>query len=263
MRQYMFDFEHIVKELSAPVLTGESPPAHDEMIYLIVNQTYELWLKEILNEATYLQILLTNDDSKAAARSAHRVIKIFNVLVSQMDLVESMSLQDLVSYGDNMEIACAFRPVQIRQLEFLMGQRNKGTLERFRKGTEAREILEALFEGPSLWDYLLSHLTHFGYEVPAHCLDEHRCSPIVPCGALQEMLKGIYSENASLADLFDTLIELDSIFQQWRYRHARMVERVLRAETGTSLHPTAAFLNTTLPTPLFPDLWAIRDQLSD
>lgn len=261
MVQPNISFETIVKQLGDANVAKDAL-AHEEMVYLIVNQTYELWLKEVLHEATFFQVLLANDNTAEAAMTARRVSKILGVLLSQMDLVETMSSAELAKFGEVLEAGNAFRPIYVRQLEFLVGHRQLQVLERFRRGTQNREVLEALFDAPSLWDSFLLHVTHFGYEIPSECLQEYRTTPIVPCEELQALLKKAYKENRQLASLFDALIELDGVFQNWRSRHVRMVERVLTAETDGYPPLTVGFLKNTLPRPLFPDLWAIREELS-
>ncbi len=261
MAQPNINYEAIIKQLSNTDVSQDAL-AHEEMVYLIVNQTYELWFKEVLHEATFFQVLLASDNTAQATMTARRVSKILGVLMSQLDLVETMSTAELSKFGEVLEAGNAFRPIYVRQLEFLVGHRQLQILERFRKGTQNREVLEALFDAPSLWDSILLHLTHFGFDVPAECLQEYRTGPVIPCEQLQSLLREIHAKDPTLASLLDALVELDEVFQNWRYRHVRMVERVLTAETEGYPHPTVSFLKNTLSTPLFPDLWAIRGQIS-
>jgi tryptophan 2,3-dioxygenase len=238
-----------------------SGPEHDELLFIVIHQVYELWFKELLHELDRVITLLTNDDSHRAQHTLKRVLTILKVLVAQLDILETMTPLEFLSFRSRLEAASGFQSDQFRQIEFLLGAKRRDAIDRFAAGTRARKALQRRFEAPTLWDAFLQYLSREGYAVPRSHLDRDVTGAIDPHADIQELLVSVYRSDPKNAELCERLVDLDEGFQEWRYRHVKMVERTIGAKTGTGGSPGAAYLRTTLGTNLFPDLWEIRGRL--
>jgi tryptophan 2,3-dioxygenase len=146
-------------------------------------------------------------------------------------------------------------------LEFALGLKRKPSLLHYPEASEARRRLEARYDQPALWDYFLEFLVREGYRVPPDLLNRDVTRPVRPSPELQQILVEIYREKPLITELCENLVDFDEGFQEWRYRHVKMVERTIGAKRGTGGSVGVEYLKTTLFQPVFPDLWAIRTQL--
>ena len=243
--------------LQQPRSNGE----HDELLFIVIHQVYELWFKQILHELDRAAVSLEADDADQAAHTLKRVLTILKVLVSQLDILETMTPLEFQSFRARLEAASGFQSDQFRQLEFLLGRKSPRTLARFHEGSRARQALEARFAAPTLWDAFLHYLGREGYPIPADQAGRDVTQPVEPSDALQETLIGLYRGDARNRGLCERFVDLDEGIQEWRYRHVKMVERTIGTKPGTGGSSGAAYLRSTLMPPLFPDLWAIRARL--
>lgn len=236
-------------------------PEHDEMLFIVIHQVYELWFKEILHELDYVQRLLDANETHRAGHTLKRILTILKVLVAQLDILETMTPLEFQSFRARLEASSGFQSDQFRQLEFTLGRRHSSALERFAKDSRAHAALTARLAAPSLWHGFLSYLEREGYPVPREVLDVDLAAPIEPSPALQDVLVRVYKTDPKNSEMCERLVDLDEGVQEWRYRHMKMVERTIGIKPGTGGSAGAAYLRTTLMTPAFPDLWAIRAQL--
>lgn len=241
--------------LQAPA-SGE----HDETLFIIVHQVYELWFKEILHELDHLTALLDQGELPRAQHTFKRVLTILKVLVAQLDVLETMTPLEFLSFRERLAQASGFQSDQFRQLEFLLGKKSTAAVERFAPGTRARAALEKRLASPTLWDAFLHYLGREGYAVPEASLKRDVVEAVAPSAAVQEVLVDVYRNDPKNADLCERLVDLDEGMQEWRYRHVKMVERTLGVKMGTGGSSGAGYLRTTLE-PLFKDLWEIRSKL--
>lgn len=235
-------------------------PEHDEMLFIVIHQVYELWFKEMLHELDHLKSLLDRDDQPRAMHTLKRILKILKVLVVQIDILETMTPLEFLAFRDHLESASGFQSYQFRELEFALGLKDRQVLDRFPEGSEARGRLEARFRQMSLWDAFMRHLARLGCPVPRDFLTRDVTQPVEASRENQEILIAIYRSNANLGCVCELLVDLDEGLQEWRYRHLKMVERTIGAKKGTGGSSGAAYLSTTLVRPVFPDLWAIRSE---
>ncbi|MCM2270802.1 MAG: tryptophan 2,3-dioxygenase family protein [Thermoanaerobaculia bacterium] len=246
------------------VLSSQRPhsegPEHDEMLFIVIHQVYELWFKQMLHELDHLVARLDADDLAAATATLQRVLTILKVQVAQIDILETMSPVSFLSFRSRLEAASGFQSPQFRELEFLLGARD-GRMLRHHEGTPALARLADRLAAPSLWDAFVAFLGRAGFEVPAELQERDRSLPNPECEALHASLVAIYRTRPELAQLCERLVDLDEGIQEWRYRHVKMVERTIGTKSGTGGSAGAAYLRTTLFKPLFPDLWAIRAEL--
>ncbi len=238
-----------------------SGPEHDEMLFIIIHQVYELWFKEVLHEVAHLQRALEGGDEATALATLKRVLTILKTLVGQVDVLETMTPMSFASFRSRLESASGFQSAQFRELEFMLGSKKRRSLDDHPEGSRGRLALEALYEQPTLWDSFLRFLTLKGYSVPTALLERDVRTPIEPSEEVQKTLLEIYRGDHILVMLCERFVDLDEGLQEWRYRHVKMVERTIGTKTGTGGSPGAAYLRTTLHRPLFPDLWAIRADL--
>lgn len=232
---------------------------HDEMLFIIIHQSYELWFKQLLHEVDYLCRMLGRDDLSRAGHTIHRVLTILKMLVAKIDILETMTPLEFLGFRERLEQGSGFQSAQFREFEFLLGKRSEEMLRHFPSSSEAARRLEKRFREPSLWDVFLAYLARRGFPIPKRCLDRDVTKPIVPDRDVQRVLVEIYREGKDLMEFCERLVDLDEGLQEWRYRHVKMVERTIGAKPGTGGTSGAAYLRTTLMQPLYPDLWAIRD----
>jgi tryptophan 2,3-dioxygenase len=236
-------------------------PEHDELLFIVIHQVYELWFKEILHEIDRVKALLEAGDPHRAQHTLKRVLTILKVLVAQLDILETMTPLEFLSFRERLEAASGFQSDQFRQLEFALGRKSRHAIERFASGTRARQALERRFGESTLWDAFLGYLTREGYAVPAAALTRDVTAAVEPSPELQDILIEIYRKDPKNSEICERLVDLDEGVQEWRYRHVKMVERTIGVKPGTGGSAGAAYLHSTIGSPLFPDLWGIRSHL--
>lgn len=244
--------------LQAPLSDG---PEHDEMLFIVIHQVYELWFKEVLHELDYLEQLLAKKDEARAQHTFKRVLTILKVMVAQIDILETMTPLEFLSFRDRLESGSGFQSAQFRELEFRLGRKNLKALERCEPGTEPRKRLERRLAAPTLWDSFIRYLSASGVAIPKAQLERDVTQPIEPSPEVRQALVQVYRSKSGLAGLCERLVDLDEGLMEWRYRHVKMVQRTIGTRTGTGGSAGAEYLMSTLNQPLFPDLWAIRAEL--
>jgi len=224
-------------------------PEHDETLFIIIHQVYELWFKQMLHELDYI-VAMMNDDKLAGARHhLKRVLKVLKTLVGQIDVLETMTPAEFASFRSFLANASGFQSAQFRELEFLLGVKDRVQLDWF-TGDEG-ERLARRHEQPTLWDAFVGVMSRAGFGIPDEVLSRDVRQPIVENAAVQQTIIEHYADEG-FAGLCETLTDLDEGMQEWRYRHVMMVRRTIGTKHG------ASYLATTLFKPAFPDLWAIR-----
>jgi tryptophan 2,3-dioxygenase len=182
-------------------------------------------------------------------------------MVAQLDILETMTPLEFLSFRERLDAASGFQSDQFRQIEFLLGMKSAHAIERFAAGGRARTALEARYRAATLWDAFLRYLSRERYPVPASQLSRDVVAPVEPSPEVQAILVDVYRKDPKNAELCERLVDLDEGIQEWRYRHVKMVERTIGVRRGTGGSAGAAYLRETVGHALFPDLWAIRSQL--
>ena len=236
-------------------------PEHDEMLFIIIHQVYELWFKELLHEFGRVARLLTDDDSARAEHTLKRILTILKVMVAQLDILETMTPLEFLSFRQRLQAASGFQSDQFRQIEFVLGRKNDAAVARLPAGSRVRTALQDRYTEPTLWDAFLHYLARESYGIPVDQLKRDVTAPIEPSEPVQRILIEVYRRDPKNAELCERLVDLDEGVQEWRYRHMKMVERTIGTKPGTGGSAGAAYLRTTLGHNFFPDLWAIRTQL--
>lgn len=232
---------------------------HDEMLFIVIHQSYELWFKEMLHELDHLKELLLKNDLPKSLHTMKRLLTILKVLVHQTDILETMTPLEFLTFRDRLESASGFQSFQFRELEFMLGQKNKQILNRFDQLEEEKKLLQKRFDEKSLWQVFLEYLKMNDYPITEEMInaDKDDESP-----ALKEILTEIYKNNYMTSQFCELLIDLDEGFQEWRYRHVKMVERTIGTKQGTGGSDGVAYLMKTLSIKFFPLLWEIRKDFS-
>ncbi len=231
---------------------------HDEMLFIIIHQSYELWFKEMLHEIDYLGVLFGRQDLPRASHTFKRILTTLKMLVAKIDILETMTPLEFLAFRERLESGSGFQSAQFRELEFVLGHKRHGMVTSHPEHSRARARLEKRFGAPTLWDAFARFLSALGFDVPSDVLERDVTAPIVASPAMQAILTKVYRSDSALASLCERMVDLDEGMQEWRYRHVKMVERTIGTKRGTGGSEGAEYLRTTLMRPLFPDLWEIR-----
>jgi len=237
------------------------PEEHDELLFIVIHQVYELWFRVVLHELDHASESLSEGEAPVARGSLKRVLTILKVLVAQLDILETMTPWEFLSFRDRLESASGFQSAQFRALEFALGHKRPGVLTPLPEGSDERKALEARLTQPTLWDAFLRFLESRGYPVPAEVLGRDVSRPVEASPAVQQILVDAYRKDPEVSELCERLVDLDEGLQEWRYRHVKMVERTIGRKKGTGGSAGVDYLRNTLGRPVFPDLWEIRSVL--
>jgi tryptophan 2,3-dioxygenase len=234
--------------------TGLSdPPAHDELLFIVLHQAYELWFKQILFELETVRECLFDGDTHRARHLLGRVHSIERVLVEHISVIETMTPQEFLEFRSNLAPASGFQSVQFREVEFLSGLKEPGLLVHLAQTPDEHRRLERRLADPTLWDGFCALLDANGLPMPDDDEEVRRAS-------LLKMMR----DASGFAELFSTsesLLTHDELFALWRYHHVMMVERQIGAKTGTGGSTGASYLRTTLDKRFYPELWGLRSDL--
>ncbi len=250
-----------VDELIDLQLPRSEPEEHDELLFIVIHQTYELWFKQLRHELAFLMERLDQDDAPRGYHTLKRVLKIFKTLVSQIDILETMTPLEFESFRSRLDTASGFQSYQFRVVEFMLGHKRPQPMTFQPEGSKGRRLLEAAYHAPSLWQVFLSFLQRAGYEVPADVFEADVTAPTEPNETVQNSLLKVYESNHQLSELCELLVDLDEGLQEWRYRHVKMVQRTIGTKGGSGGSSGAEYLMKTLFKPVFPDLWDIRARI--
>jgi tryptophan 2,3-dioxygenase len=243
--------------LHLPDLLGQQvpmadPPAHDELLFITVHQVYELWFKQLLHELVGARDAMDAGETWLAKQLMHRTHVIERLLVSQIDVLETMTPQDFLQFRATLAPASGLQSVQFRELEFLSGAKEHRFVARFRNlTTDERERLARRLAEPSLWDAYLGLLGRRGLDVST---EEH----------VSDSLLAIARDRAAYDDLWqlaEGLLDHDEVAAGWRARHVQMVERQIGTKSGTGGSTGAPYLHHRVPMRYYPLLWELRDKL--
>lgn len=240
------------------------PPEHDETLFIIIHQVYELWFKQILHE---MQLCCREIEKGHLMRVMHalkRIQTIQKILVQQIDVLETMPPDDFNRFRGHLNPASGFQSAQFREVEFRMGLKDTSYLNFHKHHPENQKRLQVALDQPSLYDHFLRFLNHRGYKIPKELLDRDVKLAHVENDALTDIFVEIYRhpyENSEIYVLLESLLDLDENFILWRYRHMAMVERIIGAMGGTGGSSGARYLGSTLRKQAFPEIWSVRNRL--
>lgn len=256
-----------VRELKNLQYCQSNPAHHDEPLFIIIHQTYELWFKLILHEIDEVVIRLKADKVRRATFFLRRISAIMKVLVNQIHVLETMSPHDFLGFRNKLNPASGFQSTQFREIEIACGMRDRQMLEHFRMDEESFGELEKRMNMPTLNDHFYDLLRRQGFMMPElpptnepETAESAAAAAELEAQRLQELRKLYehYDEYGDLHDLAEGLMDVDEQISLWRTNHATVVERVIGFKRGTGGSEGVGYLRSTLHKRCFPDLWKVR-----
>ena len=242
--------------LKVPELLGlqslrSEPPAHDELLFIVVHQAYELWFKEMLFELETVRDRLFAGDASAARHALSRVHAVERVLVEHIGVIETMTPQDFLEFRSNLSPGSGFQSVQFREIEALSGLKEPGLAASMNPSDDEHARMQRRWAEPTVWNAFCAVLESNGLPMPADDDETRRAS----------LLAMARADDLGLFYLSEDLLTHDELFARWRYLHVLMVERQIGSKSGTGGSSGASYLRTTLDKRFYPDLWALRSYL--
>jgi tryptophan 2,3-dioxygenase len=237
------------------------PEEHDELLFIISHQAYELWFKLQLHELEKIRGDFQNGRLYEAIAAFKRIRTIMKVMVEQIDILETLTPMSFNSFRDRLDEASGFQSSQFREFEFLLGYKREAMLRYQPPGVPAYERLLRRLREPSIVDAFYDFLEKNGVAIPAELRTRDPALPTTPNEVVEEGILRLYKTQPNLEILFELMTDFDEGFQEWRYRHIKLVERSIGSKRGTGGSLGVEFLKQSLFHPIFPDLWAIRHKL--
>ncbi|MEI8282451.1 MAG: tryptophan 2,3-dioxygenase family protein [Armatimonadota bacterium] len=251
-----------------PILSAQKPKSnqHDEMLFIIQHQTSELWMKLVVHELRFALEYVKGDDLEPSFKVLSRVKQIMRMMFEQWAVLETMTPSDYALFRKALGRASGFQSYQYRMIEFLLGNKDVSVMGQLQQRPEIVEILTKDLNSPSLYEEFLRYLDRKGLDVPSECISRDWSQPREESKALVGVFKKIY-DNPRLHwgayEMCEKLIDIDQMFQLWRFRHMQTVERIIGFKQGTGGSPGASYLRERARVHLFPELWSVRTEVED
>lgn len=240
------------------------PPHHDEMLFIVQHHVSELWLKLIIHELgaalDHLRADRTGRCRKVLARCKH----VLRQLTEQWSVLETLTPSEYMEFRGILGPSSGFQSLQYRTVEFLLGNKNADMLRVFAYDAEGQARLRAALEAPGLYDELLRYLARWGHPVPERHLERDWSLPHAHDDALVDVFAAIYADTGRYwreYSLCEDLVDLESQFQLWRFRHMRTVMRIIGFKKGTGGSSGVGFLKQALDLSFFPELFDARTRI--
>lgn len=248
------------------ILTAQAPLSdeHDEMLFVIIHQTKELWLKQILHEVALAQSLVRQGDLVPAYKSLARVSRIQSVMTQSWDILATMTPADYLRFRSVLGSSSGFQSDQFRRFEAMLGLKDARFLSFQEDRPEAHAALSAAIAAPSLYDDALAQLAAAGLPVPAEVLNRDVSQPYVASEGVEAAWLEVYRDTErwwAQYQLAEKLVDLDDALLTWRHKHVVTIERIIGRRRGTGGTEGVAYLATTLEKRCFPELWSLRTKL--
>ncbi len=240
------------------------PPHHDEMLFIIQHQTAELWMKLVVHELKAAIDAINNNRLGKASKILARVKQVQRQLFEQWAVLETLTPSEYMQFRHVFGHASGFQSVQYRQVEFLLGNKNKKMVKVFPEGSESHKLLLAELNGPSIYDVFLSYLSREGYAIPNELLERDVSQAHEYNEALMQVFVEVYKDTDThwkVYALCEQLVDVEQSFQMWRFRHMKTVERIIGFKQGSGGSSGVAFLKKALDLTFFPELLRLRTEL--
>jgi len=248
------------------LLTAQHPTSdrHDELLFIVIHQTKELWLKEIIHEVRLAKRLIRSQEVEPAYKALARVSRIQTIMTLSWDVLATMTPADYLSFRGGLGTSSGFQSWQFRTLEYMLGLKDASFLAFQDEGTEALETLKAALEAPSLYDDAIQRLAAHDLYVPTDVLQRDVTQPYEPSVAVEDAWLAVYRDTKRYWELYqlaEKLVDLDDALLTWRHKHVLTVERIIGGKRGTGGSDGAGYLQRTLQRRCFPELWSLRTRL--
>ncbi|WP_111413589.1 tryptophan 2,3-dioxygenase [Billgrantia lactosivorans] len=250
------------------LLSAQQPGTdeHDEMLFIVIHQVSELWLKQCLHEAHAAAASIAADRLRPAFKMLTRVARIQAQMINAWEVLVTMTPADYARFRDSLGQSSGFQSFQYRELEFLLGNKNAAMVEVHRRHPTHYQRLSEVLHAPSLYDVSLQLLARRGFELPESVVARDWAQPYRPCAAVEQAWAAIYRDvehHWELYELAEKLVDTEYHFQQWRFSHLKTVERIIGQKAGTGGTGGASFLVKALDLQFFPELWSVRTTLEE
>jgi len=248
------------------LLAAQKPRSdrHDELLFVIIHQTKELWLKQIIAEVKLAKSLIRAGDVEPAYKALARVSRIQTIMTLSWDVLATMTPADYLSFRGELGTSSGFQSHQFRELEYLLGLKDGAFLSFHAERPQALAELKAALEAPSLYDDALAQLPRHGLALPPEVLERDLSQPYVPSAAVEDAWLEVYRNTPKYWELYqlaEKLVDLDDALLTWRHKHVLTVERIIGRKRGTGGTEGVGYLQKTLERRCFPELWSLRTRL--
>lgn len=237
---------------------------HDEMLFIIIHQASELWLKLCVFEVEAAMERIGAGEVGPALKMLSRVARIQDQLTKSWSVLSTLTPADYSRFRAALGQSSGFQSWQYRQLEFRLGNKNEAMIRAHRTRPEAHALLTQVLHEPSLYDVVLRHMRQQGFAIPDEALERDWSQPHVPSAAVQACWAEVYGatdRHWQLYELAEKLVDVDHQFQRWRFEHMKTVERIIGYKRGTGGTSGVAYLVKALELRCFPELWSVRTGL--
>jgi len=248
------------------ILSAQHPlsPNHNEMLFIVQHQTSELWMKLMLHELHAVVDHIRRDDLPPAFKMLARVARIMDQLVHAWDVLATMTPPEYTAIRPYLASSSGFQSHQYREIEFILGNKNANMLAVHQQAPDAHALLDAALHAPSLYDEAIRLLARNGLHIDAERLDGDWTQPTVANESVKDAWLQVYRDTNrywALYELAEKLVDMETAFRFWRFRHVTTVERVIGFKTGTGGTAGVSYLRKMLDVVLFPELFALRTAL--
>ncbi|WP_377644096.1 tryptophan 2,3-dioxygenase [Oryzobacter terrae] len=237
------------------------PAQHDELLFIIQHQVAELWMKLLLHELHSARALLASDELAPALKRLARVKHVQKQLVEQWDVLATLTPSEYAQIRPFLATSSGFQSHQYRSVEFLLGNKNADMVRVFEHSPTEHAALEELLGQPTLYDEFLRYLARRGYGVPEAVLGRDVTQPYRVSEDLVDLFATVYADPSEHWGVYETceeLVDIEDLFQQWRFRHLQVVSRTIGMRQGTGGSSGVDFLRRALDLTFFPELYAVR-----
>ncbi len=237
---------------------------HDEMLFTVIHQVSELWMKLVLHELSAIIDCVRRDDLGPTFKMLARVSTIQQQLLQSWDVLATITPSDYSAFRNTLGKSSGFQSRQYRLIEFLIGNKNADMIKVFRNDPESHEQLERALRSPSLYDEVLRLLTRRGFDLPSESVDRDFTQPYRSSKQVAAAWLSVYHNAEKEWDLYqlaERLTDLDYKFQLWRFAHVKTVERIIGYKRGTGGTGGVSYLTKALELKFFPELWTIRTSM--
>lgn len=237
---------------------------HDEMLFIIIHQASELWLKLAGHEVEAAIRNIRSQNFRHAFKVIARVKLILMQLTQSWSILSTMTPVDYLKFRDTLGPASGFQSYTYRKLEFLLGNKNRKLIEVHRHDEKAYADLQRILEEPGLYDVVLRRLSDVGFDIDDDKLERDFGEPYEANASVQAAWFAIYSDPEKYFELYELaekLVDIEDAFQGWRFKHMYTVQRIIGNRQGTGGSSGVPFLKKAIETSFFPELFAIRTEL--
>jgi tryptophan 2,3-dioxygenase len=248
------------------ILAAQRPLSgqHDEMLFIIIHQASELWMKLCLHELSATRAQVRADDLEPAFKMLSRVARIQAQLIQSWDVLGTMTPADYMRFRDSLGQSSGFQSWQYRELEFLLGNKEAKLIEVHKGDGPAHALLRRELSTPSLYDEAIRLLARRGFDIPKDCVERDWTQPYVANAAVEAAWLAVYRDSKAHWDLYELaekLVDLEFRIQLWRFAHMKTVERIIGFKRGTGGSAGVGYLEHVLKRGFFPELISLRTSI--